>query len=81
MVRKEIDKMLRAEFITTINTAWSFPMVIETNKDGSARFLADYLALNVEMKPDRLLLPRIEQMFDDLRGTSLFTKIYLFLEW
>ena len=78
VVRSEIDRMLEAGIITPASSAWSFLVVIATKKDGKPRFCVDYRILNRKIKPDRWPLPRIEEIFDELGGNSLFTTLDLF---
>lgn len=73
IVRKEVDELLSAGVITPSSSAWSFPVVIATKKDGRPRFCVNYRQLNRVMKPDRWPLPKIEEIFDDLRGSKVFT--------
>ena len=77
-VRKELDNLLDAGIIVPASSAWSFPIVIASKKDGSLRFCVDYRSLNRVMKADRWPLPRIEEIFDDLRGSTVFTTLDLF---
>ena len=77
-VRKEIDDMLEAGIIVPATTARSFPVVIAAKKDGKPRFCVDYRTSNRVMKADRWPLPRIEEIFDDLQGSTVFTTLDLF---
>ena len=70
--------MLEAGIITPAVSAWCFPVVIASKKDGRPRFCVDYRALNKVMKADRWPLPKIEEMFDDLQGSKLFASLELF---
>ena len=78
IVRKEIDDMLEAGIIVPASSAWSFPVVIASKKDGKHRFCVDYRTLNRVMKADRWPLPKIEEIFDDLEGSTVFTTLDLF---
>ena len=78
IVREEIDKMLSAGIITPSTSAWSFPVVMATKKDGKPRFCVDYRTLNQVMKPDRWPLPKIEVIFDDFEGANVFSTLDLF---
>ena len=78
VVREEIDKMLSAGIITPSTSAWSFPVIIATKKDGKPRFCVDYRALNQVMKPDRWPLPKIEEILDDPEGANVFSTLDLF---
>lgn len=49
-----------------------------TKKDGSLRFFFDYRRLNVVMKRERWPLPHIVQIFDEVRGSTVFTTLDIF---
>ena len=76
-VRKELDDLLDAGIIVPTSSAWSFPIVIASKNDGKSRFCVDYRALNRVMKADRWPLPHFEEIFDDLRGSNVFTTLDL----
>jgi hypothetical protein len=46
-------------------------------KDGTKRMCIDYRALNEVAVKNKYPLPRIEDLFDQLRGSSVFSKIDL----
>ena len=46
-------------------------------KDGSMRLCIDYRALNEVTIKNRYPLPRIEDLFDQMRGARVFSKIDL----
>lgn len=52
--------------------------MIASKKDGKPRFFVDYRSLNRVMKADRWPLPKIEELFDDLQGSAVFTALDLF---
>ena len=70
--------MLSAGIITPVESSWTSPAVIATKKDGSLRFCVDHRKLNSVMHADRWLLPRVGEILDDKRGSSVFTAIDLF---
>jgi hypothetical protein len=49
---------------------------VEKN-DGTKRMCIDYRSLNEVTIKNKYLLPRIEDLFDQLRGVSVFSKIDL----
>jgi hypothetical protein len=53
------------------------PSVICEKKDGTKRMCIDYRALNEVTIKNKYPLPRIEDLFDQLRGASMFSKIDL----
>jgi hypothetical protein len=46
-------------------------------KDGTKRMCIDYRALNEVTIKNKYPLPRIEDLFDQLRGAGVFSKIYM----
>ncbi len=78
IVRKEIDRMLLAGIITPFESSWTSLVVVETKKDESQRFWVDCRKLNSIMHADAWILPRVEEIHDDMRGSSVFTTIDLF---
>jgi hypothetical protein len=53
------------------------PSVICGKKDGTKRMCIDYRALNEVTVKNKYPLPRIEYLFDQLRGANVFSKIDL----
>ena len=55
---------------------WGAP-VLFVKKDGTMRLCIDYRKLNQVIVKNKYLLPRIDDLFDQLRGVSVFSKIDL----
>ncbi|WMV10011.1 hypothetical protein MTR67_003396, partial [Solanum verrucosum] len=53
------------------------PMLFVRKKDGSIRMCVDYRQLNKVTIKSKYPLPRIDDLFDQLQGASLFSKIDL----
>ena len=70
--------MEEAGIIKPSVSAWSFPVVIVRKKGGKPRFCVDYRLLNSKMKPDKWPLRNIEEIFDDLEGSKVFSTLDLF---
>ena len=56
---------------------WGAPVLFVRKKDGSLRLCIDYRELNKVTVKNRYLLPRIDDLFDQLRGAGIFSKIDL----
>ena len=69
--------MLQAGIITPIESAWKSLIVLATKKDGSPRFCIEFRKLNAVMKSDKWPVPCVEEIFDDLRGSSVFSTLVL----
>ena len=52
-------------------------MLLVKKKDGSSRLCADYRQLNKMSIKNKYLLPRIDDLIDQLHGSSVFLKIDL----
>jgi hypothetical protein len=52
-------------------------MIFVPKKDGTQRLCMDYCAQNEVTVKNKYLLPRIDDLFDQLRGASVFSKINL----
>lgn len=77
IVEKEVEVMLEHGIIEPSKSAWSSPIVLVKKKDNTTRFCLDYRALNDITKKDSYPLPRIDDCFDALGGTSWFSSIDL----
>jgi hypothetical protein len=51
------------------------PVMFVEKKDGTKRMCIDYRSLNEVTIKNKYPLPRIEDLFDQLRGASVFSKI------
>ena len=56
---------------------WGAPVLLVKKKDESFRLCVDYLQLNKFTIKNKYPLPRIDDLMDQLRGASVFSKIDL----
>jgi hypothetical protein len=52
-------------------------VIFVPKKDGTQRMCVDYRALNKVTVKNKYLLPQIDDLFDQLRGACVFSKIDL----
>jgi hypothetical protein len=70
-------ELLEKGFICPSSSPWGGPMIFVPKKDGTHRLCVDYHALNEVTIKNKYLLPRIDDLFDQLRGACVFSKIDL----
>jgi hypothetical protein len=76
-LKKQIYELLEKGYIRPSTSPWAAPMLFVEKKDGTKRMCIDYRALNEATVKNKYPLPRIEDLFDQLRGASVFSKIDL----
>ncbi|GAB2279902.1 hypothetical protein Dimus_039391 [Dionaea muscipula] len=73
----QLQELLDKGFIRTSVSPWGAPVLFVKNKDGSMRLCIDYRELNKVTIKNRYPLPRIDDLFDQLQGAQVFSKIDL----
>ncbi|CAA7040233.1 unnamed protein product [Microthlaspi erraticum] len=74
---KQIEDLLSKGFIRPSVSPWGAPVLFVKKKDGSFRLCIDYRGLNRVTVKNRYPLPRIDELLDQLRGATWFSKIDL----
>ncbi|GJT34744.1 putative reverse transcriptase domain-containing protein [Tanacetum coccineum] len=64
-------------FIRPSSSPWGAPILFVKKMDGSFQMCIDYRELNKLMVKNHYLLPRIDDLFDQLQGSSVYLKIDL----
>ncbi|GJT44783.1 putative reverse transcriptase domain-containing protein [Tanacetum coccineum] len=64
-------------FIRPSSSPWGAPVLFVKKKDGSFRMCIDYRELNKLTVKNRYPHPRIDDLFDQLQGLSIYSKIDL----
>jgi hypothetical protein len=76
-LKEHIKELLEKEFIYISSSPWGAPMIFVPKKDCTQRLCMDYRALNEVTIKNKYPLSRIDDLFDQLRGACLFSKIDL----
>jgi hypothetical protein len=76
-VKKTVDELLAKGYIRRSFSPWAFPVLLVEKKDGAKRMCIDYRDLNAVTIKNKHPLPRIEDLFDQLQGACVFSKIDL----
>jgi len=76
-LKKQLEELLEKQFIRPSVSPWGAPVLLVKKKDGSFRLCVDYRQLNKFTIKNKYPLPRIDDLMDQLRGASVFSKIDL----
>jgi hypothetical protein len=74
-LKKPIEELLSKGFIRPSSSPWGALTLFVDKKDGSRRLCIDYRSLNEVTIKSKYPLPRIEDLFEKMRGAKLFSKI------
>ncbi|GJT19730.1 reverse transcriptase domain-containing protein [Tanacetum coccineum] len=73
----QLQELSYRGFIGPSTSPWGAPVLFVKKKDGSFRMCINYRELNKLTIKNRYLLPRIDDLFDQLQGSSVYSKINL----
>jgi hypothetical protein len=76
-LKKQQTELQVAGYIRPSSSPWGAPVLFVQKKDGSPRMCVDYRPLNDVTIKNKYPLPRIEDLFDQMRGARVFSKIDL----
>ncbi|KAL5845609.1 hypothetical protein ACOSQ3_009133 [Xanthoceras sorbifolium] len=74
-LKLQLQELLDKGFKRPSVSPWGAPVLFVKKKDGSMRLCIDYRQLNKLTIKNKYPLPRIDDLFDQLRGATVFSKI------
>ncbi|GJV56907.1 putative reverse transcriptase domain-containing protein [Tanacetum coccineum] len=74
---EQLKELSDKGFIRPSSSPWGAPILFVNKKDGSFRMCIDYRELNKLTVKNGYPLPRIDDLFDQLQGSSIYSKIDL----
>ncbi|WMV37333.1 hypothetical protein MTR67_030718 [Solanum verrucosum] len=76
-LKSQLQELLEKGFIRPSVSPWGASVLFVKKKDGTLRLCIDYRQLNRISIKNRYPLPRIDDLFDQLKGAKVFSKIDL----
>ncbi|KAL0539905.1 hypothetical protein IC582_024126 [Cucumis melo] len=76
-LKLQLQELLDKGFIRPSVSPWGAPVLFVKKKDGSMCLCIDYRELNKVTVKNKFPLPRIDDLFDQLQGATVFSKIDL----
>jgi hypothetical protein len=74
-IEAQVKQLLQSGFITHSHSPFAFPVLLVKKKDGTWRFCIDYRKLNDLTIKNRFPMPIIDEILDELAGSTYFTKL------
>jgi hypothetical protein len=76
-LKEQLQELLDKGYIRPSASPWGAPIIFVPKKDGTQRMCVDYRSLNEVTIKNKYPLPRIDDLFDQLKGACVFSKIDL----
>jgi hypothetical protein len=73
-LKKQIAEVQSKGFNRPSSSPWGAPVLFVEKKDGTQQMCMDYRSLNEVTIKNKYPLPRIEDLFDQMKGASVFSK-------
>ena len=75
--KAQLEELVSKGSIRPSISPWGAPVLFVKKKDGSLRLCIDYRQLNRVTIRNQYPLPRIDELFDQLQGSRVYSKIDL----
>ena len=76
-LKLQLQELIDKNYIRPSVSPWGAPVLFVKKKDGTLCLCIDYRQLNKMKIKNTYPLPRIDDLFDQIRGATLFSKIDL----
>ena len=76
-LKLQLQELLEKGFICPSVSPWGAPVLFVKKKDGTLRLCVDYRQLNKMTVENKYLLPITDDLFDQMKGVGVFSKINL----
>eukprot|EP00253_Pinus_taeda_P019879 PITA_19879 len=76
-LKMQLQELLEKNYIRPSVSPWGAPVLFVKKKDGTLRMCIDYRQLNKLTIKNKYPLPRIDELFDQVKGATVFSKIDL----
>jgi hypothetical protein len=76
-LKEQLQELLDKGYIRPTASPWGAPVIFVLKNDGMQRMCVDYHSLNEVTNKNKYPLPRIDDLFDQLKGACVFSKVDL----
>src|SRR3954464_3439692 len=76
-LKEQLVKLEKDGLIRSSTSPWCAPCLFVRKKDGTCRLVQDYRGINKNTIKNKYPLTRINDLFEQLNGARVFSKLYL----
>ena len=76
-LKKQLVQLEKDGFIRASTSPWGAPCLFVRKKDGTSQLVQDYRGINKKTIKNKYPLPRINDLFEQLNGARVFSKLDL----
>jgi hypothetical protein len=73
-LKKQLSELEQKGYVRPSSSPWRAPVLFVKKKDGNMMLYVDYRALNEVTIKNKYPLPKIDDLFDQLKGAKYFSK-------